>query len=164
MAKPRKPASARASSSSSSSCTACFALVAVLSLLAVAAAVALRWVYPSEQRCPPEDDRFHDHCKEGRTHYMIQLDWACLGPERSQLMRKVLAVEDDDANQETGSSWVPSWLTSTHANVVEGSVCVNAVRPDRGCWYCKKSPRTALQAAAAEESAAAAAERAEQAT
>lgn len=22
--------------------------------------------YPSEQRCPPETDRFHDHCMEGR--------------------------------------------------------------------------------------------------
>lgn len=33
--------------------------------------------YPAEQRCPPESDRFYDHCKEGRKHYMLSLDWDC---------------------------------------------------------------------------------------
>ena len=43
--------------------------VMVLASLASSAYYAVRWYqwnHPKEQRCPPEDDRFHDHCMEGR--------------------------------------------------------------------------------------------------
>ena len=164
-ARKHKPPSARAGSSSggetaSAASSSRFravsgvAAVAVV-LAAIAAALWLRW-FPSTQRCPPAGDRFHEHCKEGRQHYLISIDWACLGQERSAVMRQALGLEGDAANQ----GRVPSWLSAAHAEVVRKSPCVQDVRVDLGCWHCAPTPRTPLQQAAAAESAAAAAERA----
>ena len=127
------------------------AAVAVVVISAATAAVMLRW-FPREQRCPPAEDRFHDHCKEGRKHFMISIDWACLGPERSNVMRQALGLED-----QAQDGRVPSWLTPVHADVVRGSPCVQDVRADLGCWHCKPTSKTPLQQAADAESAAAAA-------
>ena len=125
----------------------CATVVAVLAAIAAACHRA----FPSEQRCPPTEDRFYDHCREGRKHYMINIDWACLGPERSTVMRQALGLEGEAQAQHGGR--VPSWLTSAHADVVRVSPCVQDVRVDLACWHCKPTPRTALQQAADAETA-----------
>ena len=91
-------------------------------------------------------------------HYMIGIDWACLGPQRSQVMRQALSLEEEPDTGAPGR--VPSWLTAAHAEAVRGSPCVQDVTADLACWYCKPTPKSALQAAAEAELAAAAAEQA----
>lgn len=84
--------------------------------LAGAVAVYYRRLYPLKQRCPPPDDRFHDHCSEGRKHYQIEIDWSCLGTKRSTAMRMALGIPTDD--DLSGVGRVPSWLTDAHAEIV----------------------------------------------
>ena len=70
---PSKPKPKRGSRS-------CWWIFGEVLLLSVALGLAVREYrhrYPAEQRCPPEDDRFHDHCMEGRKHYLLNLDWDC---------------------------------------------------------------------------------------
>ena len=81
---------------------------------------------------------------------MINIDWACLGPERSTVMRQALGLEGE-AQAQHGR--VPSWLTSAHADVVRVSPCVQDVRVDLACWHCTPTPRTPLQQAADAETA-----------
>ena len=82
---------------------------------------------------------------------MINIDWACLGPERSTVMRQALGLEGEAQAQHGGR--VPSWLTSAHADVVRVSPCVQDVRVDLACWHCTPTPRTPLQQAADAETA-----------
>ena len=162
MPRPHRPPASRASSGGQTQTRAasrfgtsgCAAVVAVLAAIAAA---ACHRAFPSEQRCPPTEDRFYDHCKEGRKHYMINIDWACLGPERSTVMRRALGLEGE-AQAQHGR--VPSWLTPAHADVVRVSPCVQDVRVDLACWHCKSTPRTPLQQAADAETADAQARRA----
>ena len=154
MPRPRKPPAARASSAGQAQTRAASRLsisgcASVVVVIAIAAAACHR-AFPSEQRCPPPEDRFYDHCKEGRKHYMINIDWACLGPERSTVMHQALGLEGE-AQVQHGR--VPSWLTSAHADVVRVSPCVQDVRVDLACWHCKPTPRTPLQQAADAETA-----------
>ena len=58
--------------------------VAIVALLLAGGVLWYRDRYPAEQRCPPEDDRFHDHCMEGRKHYLLSLDWSCARATNNQ--------------------------------------------------------------------------------
>ena len=71
---------------------------------------AVFWSYPREQVCPPSTDRFHDHCKEGRRHYVIDIDWTCLGRRRADFMRAALGLPESTRLEGVGS--VPSWLST----------------------------------------------------
>ena len=104
------------------------------------AVAAYRYRYPSKQRCPPEGDRFHDHCVEGRTHYVLKLDWDCLGPRRAEVMRMALSLETGNKPL-TGVGDVPSWLTDDNAAALRGAPCVQGIEADKACWYCKPTPK-----------------------
>lgn len=127
-----------------------------------------RYRWPTEQRCPPEKDRFHEHCKEGRKvpsapafflpqilamltrccvppqHYVLSLDWSCLGVRRAEVMRAALSLPDDGKPM-TGIGLVPSWLTEENAAALRSSPCMKDVELDLACWHCKPTPRTASQ-------------------
>ena len=96
--------------------------------------------YPTEQRCPPEGDRFHDHCKEGRKHYLLKLDWSCLGHRRAEAMRMALSLPDDGKPLE-GVGEVPSWLTADSVKTLTGAPCMRDVLLDLACRYCKPTPK-----------------------
>lgn len=117
----------------------------VYALLGCAAAAvcayAYRQLYPLEQRCPPPDDRFHEHCVEGRKHYQIEIDWSCLGEKRTKVMRMALGMADEDS--ERGVGMVPTWLTEENAEIVRVSPCIRRLRLDTACRYCVPTPRPA---------------------
>lgn len=114
--------------------------------------------YPKEQRCPPEDDRFHDHCKEGRKHYVLSLDWTCLGARRAEAMRMALSLPSDGKPLK-GVGEIPSWLTEENAEALRNAPCMKGMALDMACRYCKPSKRPtresnealAAQAAAAQK-------------
>jgi len=107
--------------------------------IAAAAAYGYRELYPLEQRCPPQNDRFHEHCTEGRKHYQIEIDWSCLGRKRAKLMQMALGVQD--AGDVKGVGWVPSWLTQENADIVRQSPCINRLSPDTACRHCAPTPK-----------------------
>lgn len=82
------------------------------------------------QRCPAEDDRFFEHCKEGREHYRLKINFECLGEEAARYLRRSIGMTDEDT-----SPYVNRWLTKEHATVVSGHQCIDA-QLDRACWYC----------------------------
>ncbi len=161
--RPRNQSKPRKSSGCCGSC--CCAAVGVTLLLAIlaGAVAAYRWRYPSKQRCPPEDDRFFDHCQEGRTHYLLKLDWDCLGPRKAEVMRVALSLETE-GKPLIGVGELPSWLTDENANALRGAPCIRGVDEDKACWYCKPTKKptgesnAALKAAADKLKAAAAAD------
>ena len=99
-----------------------------------------REYFPTEQRCPPEDDRFHDHCQEGRKHYVLSLDWTCLGTRRAEAMRAALSLPHD-GKPLLGVGDVPSWLTDANAEALATAPCIQAVEPDLRCSHCKPTPK-----------------------
>ena len=107
--------------------------------LAVGAGLLYRERYPAVQRCPPESDRFHEHCKEGRQHYLIKIDWDCLGASRARVMQLAFQLESD--GDLTGVGYVPSWMRASDAAAVAGSPCILGLQLDRGCRYCKPAPK-----------------------
>lgn len=100
--------------------------------------------YPKEQRCPPEGDRFHDHCKEGRKHYVLSLDWSCLGPRRAEAMRMALSLPSD-GKPLRGVGEIPSWLTEENAKALSGAPCMKGIVLDMACRYCKPSKKPTKQ-------------------
>jgi len=118
-----------------------FALLLGLVFAAVAAFRTYRSWYPTEQRCPEETDRFHEHCREGRKHYMIGLDWDCLGKARAAVMARALGLPD--GKKLRGVGIVPSWLTEANANAVRDAPCIQSLRTDLACRYCVPTPRLA---------------------
>ena len=133
--KPKKPPRSR--------CCIAIVSVALLTIVVVGAAAAYylyRERYPLEQRCPPEGDRFHDHCKEGRKHYLLKLDWSCLGHRRAEAMRMALSLPDDGKPLE-GVGEIPSWLTADNAKALTGAPCMREVLLDMACRYCKPTPK-----------------------
>jgi hypothetical protein len=140
----------------SSWCGSCWcAAIGVTLLLAilVGAIAAHRYRYPSKQRCPPEGDRFFDHCQEGRTHYRLKLDWDCLGPRKSEIMRAALSL-DTEGKPLIGVGDLPSWLTDKNAEALRGAPCIRAVEEDKACWYCKPTPKASGESNAALKAAA----------
>lgn len=143
-------------------CCPCYVWVALsLTLLALALPLcyyAYRERYPAEQRCPPENDRFHDHCREGRKHYLLSLDWDCLGPRRAEAMRMALSM-DTGGKPLVGIGEVPSWLTEENAAALKGAPCMKGMQLDMACRYCKPTPKPQrdekTEAAAAAAAAAA---------
>ena len=117
-----------------------FISVVLLALSGVAGVLIYRERYPAKQRCPPEDDRFHDHCKEGRTHYVLSLDWDCLGARRAEAMRMALSIENDGKPLK-GVGEVPSWLTDENAVALKSAPCMRGIATDKACRYCKPTPR-----------------------
>jgi hypothetical protein len=112
--------------------------------------------YPKEQRCPPEDDRFHDHCKEGRKHYVLSLDWTCLGSRRAEAMRMALSLPSDGKPLK-GVGEIPSWLTDENAEALRNAPCMKAMALDMACRYCtpsKRPTRDSNEALAAQAAAA----------
>ena len=122
--------------------------VTLLLAILVGAIAAHRYRYPSKQRCPPEGDRFFDHCQEGRTHYRLKLDWDCLGPRKSEIMRAALSL-DTEGKPLIGVGDLPSWLTDKNAEALRGAPCIRAVEEDKACWYCKPTPRASSESNAA---------------
>ena len=106
--------------------------------------------YPSEQRCPPETDRFHEHCKEGRQHYLLSLDWTCLGSRRAEAMREALSLPSDGRPLD-GVGELPLWLTDENAETLRSSPCMRGVALDRACRYCKPTPKPQRDGGAADE-------------
>lgn len=127
---------------STSGRTWCCICSGVLMLAAAVAAgiVVYRELYPSEQRCPPESDRFHDHCKEGRKHYQLSLDWDCLGSRRAEAMRQALSLPSDGKPLK-GVGEVPSWLADGDAATLENAPCMKGMKLDKACYYCVPTPR-----------------------
>jgi hypothetical protein len=111
--------------------------------LVVGAIAAHLYFYPSQQRCPPEGDRFHDHCVEGRKHYVLKLDWTCLGERRAEVMRMALSLPSD-GKPLVGVGEVPSWLTDENADVLRHSPCINGVRSDMVRDPCASRSRALL--------------------
>eukprot|EP00967_Tisochrysis_lutea_P111685 scaffold175855_cov44-Tisochrysis_lutea.AAC.1 len=107
---------------------------------AAACAYGYRQLYPLQQRCPPQEDRFYDHCMEGRKHYQIEIDWTCLGRKRTQIMRMALGLTEE-ADASSGLGKVPAWLTEENAQTVSTSPCINRLRLDTACRYCVPTPR-----------------------
>ena len=100
---------------------------------------AYREGYPLTQRCPPETDRFHDHCAvDRRQHYLIGIDWSCLGAQRAAAMARAL---DLDSPRPRGVGKVPSWLTEPNAAAVRGAPCILSLEPDLACRHCVPTPR-----------------------
>lgn len=97
-------------------------------------------LYPTVQRCPPEGDRFFDHCKEGRKHHVLSLDWSCLGPRRAEAMRMALGLPND-GQPLTGVGTVPSWLTDDNAAVLAKAPCIQGIYPDLACRHCKPTKK-----------------------
>ena len=97
-AKPARPPPRRRKEGGSLALGWCVLSVAFLGL-AVGAGAAYRYVYPTRQRCPAEGDRFYDHCKEGRRHALIKIDWECLGPRLSGAMRVAFGIDEDETAQ-----------------------------------------------------------------
>ncbi len=115
------------------------------------------------QRCPPEGDRFHDHCLENRNHYQIRMDWSCLGERRSIAMRHALDMPTNGgAVQKDGVGTVASWLTAENAELVRKGPCIRGLDLYLSCRHCKPTPKPKptdelrAKAAAAEKAAAAA--------
>ena len=107
----RATAAAKAGEASRGSRARTGRALTMMALAVLGAAVAWRrWSYPREQVCPPSTDRFHDHCKEGRRHYVIDIDWTCLGRRRADFMRAALGLPESTHLEGVGS--VPSWLTT----------------------------------------------------
>jgi len=126
-----------------------------------------RYRYPLKQRCPPEGDRFYDHCMEGRTHYLLKLDWDCkrlnacllhvpqshslsvcvdgqpfagLGPRRAEAMRMALSLDTGEKAM-IGVGEIPSWLTDANAQALRGAPCMVDIVEDKGCWFCKPTAK-----------------------
>jgi hypothetical protein len=111
-------------------------------LVAVLAAAGARWYrqnYPTEQRCPPPEDRFHDHCMEGRKHYMISIDWDCIGKQNARYMKLMLGLPEDTRTRGVGT--VPSWLTEENADAIRKLECARGLVVDLACNHCKNTPR-----------------------
>lgn len=125
-------------------CLCTFIWVALLLGCLGGVVAAYRYRYPSKQRCPPEGDRFYEHCKEGRTHYQLEMDWDCLGPRRAEALREALSQGkqlEDEGKPLVGIGYIPSWLTDEDAAALRGAACMNNVKADKACWYCKPSPK-----------------------
>lgn len=138
--KPQKRLPKRRAAPHSTS-SVCWVVGCVLALAAsVLVGLTYRYLYPLKQRCPAKDDRFYDHCMEGRKHYMIRIDWSCLGPRRSVAMRQAFDLPSDGGTAK-GIGEVPSWLTASNAEAVRNAPCINALVEDTGCWYCKPTPK-----------------------
>ena len=130
--------------SASRSCWWIFKGVLALAAALAAAVPIYRERYPTKQRCPPETDRFYDHCKEGRQHYLLSLDWDCLGSRRAEAMREVLTTLGSlpkDGKPLRGVGELPMWLTDENADYLDRSPCMKRVAPDRACRYCKPTPK-----------------------
>ena len=127
---------------SSGCCWWIVGLVAIIliGLGAVLAVLIYRERYPAKQRCPPETDRFYDHCMEGRKHYLLSLDWSCLGARRTEAMRMALSMPNDGKPLK-GIGEVPSWLTDENAEALRGAPCMRNVLEDKACRYCKPTPK-----------------------
>ena len=124
-------------------CSPCLLIAVGISVLLICTSVAViiyRERFPTEQRCPPETDRFYDHCKEGRKHYLLSLDWTCLGSRRAEAMRMALSLPSDGKALK-GVGEVPSWLTDDNAEALRGAPCVRDVTMDKACRYCKPTPK-----------------------
>ena len=145
MARGRPPTAQRRTSTTSKGSSASRWLFVLLLALVVAAWAAYRYIYPVVQRCPPPEDRFHEHCKEGRTHYVISIDWDCLGPTRAAGLAHGLGMPADEVVS-SGVSGVPSWLSDENAAAVRGAPCIRGLSEDRGCWHCKPTPKPPLPA------------------
>ena len=153
--RPKKPKKSRSSH-------ACWFVLGGVVMVAAALLFAVRWYrenYPTEQRCPPESDRFHDHCKEGRKHYVLKLDWDCLGSRRAEAMRMALALPND-GKPLRGVGEVPSWLTDANAKILADpkAPCMKGVVVDKACRYCKPTPKPKQPSSDATTAAAAGAE------
>ena len=104
-----------------------------------------RRAYPSEQRCPPPTDRFNDHCMEGRKHFVIEIDWDCIGPQNAAHMRQALSLPEKTRMRGVGR--VPSWLTDESAAGVRALTktkvgpCIRDFVLDLACNYCVPEPR-----------------------
>ena len=89
-----------------------------------------RRLYPLEQVCPAEGDRFYDHCQEGRFHYLVELDFECLGKDRARMMLQAIGRPDRLA---IGDMWpvgrVPAWLTLADAKAIRDGPCLERLRP-----------------------------------
>ena len=139
----RKPKQTKKHSSCSRCWVAFGAVSFVVGLLTCGIALYLHR-YPSKQRCPSENDRFYEHCQEGRTHYVLKLDWDCLGARRSEAMRMALSLPSD-GKPLVGIGAVPSWLTDANADTLRSSPCIQGVIEDKACWYCKPTPKPPSQ-------------------
>ena len=141
-----KPARSKSSKAKRSSCPCwCATLGITLLLGAIGGGIAAyRYRYPSTQRCPPEGDRFFDHCKEGRTHYLLKLNWTCFGPRKAEVMRTALSL-DTGGKPLVGVGEVPSWLTDENAVALRDAPCMIGVEDDKACWHCKPSPKPTEQ-------------------
>lgn len=122
-----------------------YRLPAYLLLLAAACWAAwqhYRRLYPLEQVCPAEGDRFYDHCQEGRFHYLVELDFECLGKDRARMMLQAIGRPDRLA---IGDMWpvgrVPAWLTLADAKAIRDGPCLERLRLDTACYYCEPTPK-----------------------
>jgi hypothetical protein len=79
---------------------------------------------------------------EGRKHYLIEIDWTCLGEKRTKVMRMALGMAaGGDAARGVGR--VPTWLTEENAEIVRAWPCIRRLRLDTTCRYCVPTPRPA---------------------
>ena len=164
---PRKPKKPRAPSGGRFNCLLLSALIVALGS---ACAGALRyWPWQSAvlvhraklalgatsmQLCPAAGDRFYDHCAEGRQHYLIRIDWGCLGDRRAAAMQMAFSMEND-GKPLRGVGNVPAWLTEDNAKAVSVGPCMRGIDLDLACQHCVPQPKAAEAAEEAGEKATA---------
>ena len=119
---------ARQAAASRNSVSALACLKVTLAVIVAAVAVAygawrehmlndyLPAQYHRQQVCPPPEDRFHDHCMEGRTHFAIEVDTDCLdqaGAGKSAALRGVFGVSEDASGVFTALRWLATRMMGT---------------------------------------------------
>ena len=162
----RRPPAARQAAASRNSVSALACLKVTLAVIVAVVAVAygawrehmlndyLPAQYHRQQVCPPPEDRFHDHCMEGRTHFAIEVDTDCLdqaGAGKSAALRGVFGVSEDASGVFTALRW----LAESDAAFLGKAPCVKSLKADRNCRLCVFTPRPEEPNATAADDAAA---------